>query len=66
VEALLSSLEDSGYPTRVQTYPDEAGETWYRGLVGPFSTRARAQAAARQLLRERDLQAWVTEIGASR
>lgn len=65
VEELLASLSDSGYPTRVQTYPDEAGELWHRGLVGPFPSRARAQAAARQLLRERDLQAWVTEIGAS-
>jgi len=63
VEALLASLSEAGYPTRIQTYPDEAGEVWHRGLVGPFSSRARAQAAARQLLRERDLQAWVTEIG---
>lgn len=65
VEQLLASLSDAGYPTRIQTYPDEAGELWHRGLVGPFPSRARAQAAARQLLRERDLQAWVTEIGAS-
>lgn len=65
VEQLLASLSDAGYPTRVQSYPDEAGELWHRGLVGPFPSRARAQAAARQLLRERDLQAWVTEIGAS-
>ncbi len=65
VEDLLGSLSEAGYPTRIQTYPDEAGELWHRGLVGPFPSRARAQAAARQLLRERELQAWVTEIGAS-
>lgn len=65
VDELLATLSEAGYPTRVQTYPDEAGELWYRGLVGPYPSRARAQAAARQLLRERDLQAWVTEIGAS-
>lgn len=65
VDELLATLSEAGYPTRVQTYPDEAGELWHRGLVGPFPSRARAQAAARQLLRERDLQAWVTEIGAS-
>ena len=65
VDELLATLSDAGYPTRVQTYPDEAGELWHRGLVGPFPSRARAQAAARQLLRERDLQAWVTEIGDS-
>ena len=65
VESLLESLSEAGYPTRIQSYPDEAGETWHRGLVGPFPSRARADAAARQLLRERDLQAWVTEIGAT-
>ena len=65
VEALLETLSAAGYPTRIQTYPDEAGEQWHRGLVGPFPSRARAQSAARQLLRERDLQAWVTEIGDS-
>jgi cell division septation protein DedD len=58
-------LSEAGYATRIQAYPDEAGETWHRGLVGPFPSRARAEAAARQLLRERDLQAWVTEIGAT-
>lgn len=63
VADLLASLEASGYPTRVQDFPDEAGEIWYRGLVGPYPSRARAQAAARQLLRERQLQSWVTEIG---
>lgn len=65
VVSLLESLSEAGYPTRVQSYPDEAGETWHRGLVGPFPSRARAEAAARQLLRERELQAWVTEIGAT-
>lgn len=64
VETLVASLAEAGYPTRIQTYPDEAGKVWHRALVGPFPSRARAQAAARQLLRERDLQAWVTEIGA--
>lgn len=63
VVTLLESLSEAGYPTRIQSYPDEAGETWHRGIVGPFPSRARAEAAARQLLRERDLQAWVTEIG---
>lgn len=63
VETLVASLAEAGYPTRIQTYPDEAGKVWHRALVGPFPSRARAQAAARQLLRERDLQAWVTEIG---
>lgn len=65
VVSLLETLSEAGFPTRIQSYPDEAGETWHRGLVGPFPSRARAEAAARQLLRERELQAWVTEIGAT-
>ncbi len=61
---LVESLASSGYPTRVQSFPDDAGDIWYRGLVGPYRTRPEADAAARQLTRERKLQAWVTEIGA--
>ena len=61
---LAESLASAGYPTRVQSFPDDAGDVWHRGLVGPYRTRAEADAAARQLTRERRLQAWVTEIGA--
>jgi len=66
VADLLASLAEAGYPTRLQRFPDEAGSTWFRGLVGPYPTRGRAQAAARQLQREHDLQAWVTELGGTR
>lgn len=66
VADLLATLADGGYPTRLQRFSDEAGSIWYRGLVGPYSTRGRAQAAARQLQREHDLQAWVTELGGTR
>ena len=66
VADLLGTLSHAGYPTRLQRYPDEAGNTWFRGLVGPYPTRGRAQAAARQLQREYDLQAWVTELGGTR
>ncbi|MDH3427258.1 MAG: SPOR domain-containing protein [Gemmatimonadota bacterium] len=65
VEALLARLAEGGYPTRLHRFPDEAGNDWFRGLVGPYPTRARALAAARQLRREHDLQAWVTELGRS-
>ena len=66
VADLLASLAEAGYPTRLQQFPDEAGSTWFRGLVGPYPTRGRAQAAARQLQREHGLQAWVTELGGTR
>jgi cell division septation protein DedD len=65
IRALVQSLEDAGFATQVQSFPDEAGRTWYRGLVGPYRSRSEAEAAARQLLRERRLEAWVTEIGAT-
>ncbi len=63
VAGLLATLADGGFPTHLQQFPDEAGSIWFRGLVGPYPTRARAQAAARQLQREYNLQAWVTELG---
>jgi hypothetical protein len=64
IRALVGSLREAGFTTQVQDVPDEAGQTWYRGLVGPYRSRSEAEAAARQLLRERRLEAWVTEIAA--
>ena len=64
IRSLVQSLEEAGFATQVQSVPDEAGRTWFRGLVGPYRSRSEAEAAARQLLRERRLEAWVTEIGA--
>lgn len=63
VQALRDDLESSGYPAAIQRHADDAGRTWYRALVGPYPTRTEAEAAARQLRRERDLAAWVAEIG---
>lgn len=64
IRSLVRSLQEAGFATQVQDVPDEAGRTWYRGLVGPYRSRSEAEAAARQLLRERRLEAWVTEIAA--
>jgi hypothetical protein len=64
IRSLVQSLEEAGFATQVQSFPDEAGRTWYRGLVGPYRSRSEAEAASRQLLRERRLEAWVTEVGA--
>ena len=66
IRDLVQSLEEAGFATQVQSFPDEAGRTWFRGLVGPYRSRSEAEAAARQLLRERRLEAWVTEIAAAR
>ena len=63
IESLVGELAGAGYPVEIQSVPDQAGETWYRGLVGPYATRAEAEAAARQLQRERRLQSWVTGVG---
>jgi len=63
VLSLTRSLDAAGYPTAIQTHEDDAGVVWYRGLVGPYANRQGADAAARQLRRERGLQVWVTEIG---
>ena len=63
VLSLTQSLDAAGYPTAIQTHEDDAGVVWYRGLVGPYANRQGADAAARQLRRERGLQVWVTEIG---
>jgi cell division septation protein DedD len=63
VLSLTQSLNAAGYPTAIQTHQDDSGVVWYRGLVGPYANRQGADAAARQLRRERGLQVWVTEIG---
>ena len=64
IDALVQDLGAAGFPVQVQSITDLAGENWFRGLVGPFATRAEADAAARQLQRERQLQSWVTGIDA--
>lgn len=63
VTALVDNLTDAGYRATVQRHRDEASELWYRALVGPYPTRERAQEAARQLRRERGLEAWISEVG---
>ena len=64
IDALVQDLGAAGFPVQVQSVADRAGEDWHRGLVGPYATRAEAEAAARQLQRERQLQSWVTGIDA--
>ncbi len=59
---LQRSLEGSGYPTQVLPRVDEANETWYRLLVGPYESRDRAEATASRLRRERGIAAWIQEV----
>lgn len=59
---LQRSLEGAGYPTQVLPRVDEANETWYRLLVGPYDSRDRAEATASRLRRERGISAWIQEV----
>lgn len=59
---LQRSLEGSGFPTQVLPRVDEANETWYRLLVGPYESRDRAEATAGRLRRERGISAWIQEV----
>ncbi len=58
---LRQSLDGSGYSTHVLPRVDEANETWYRLLVGPYRSRAAADAVVRELRRERGIDAWIHE-----
>jgi len=62
VDQLIAPLATSGFPTAVQTHTDDAGQLWYRGLVGPFASREAVEAVRRQLEREQGLHPWVIEI----
>lgn len=63
ITALARRLDEAGFRSRVQRHRDEAGELWHRAMVGPYESRTQAEAAARQLRRERGLQAWIAEVG---
>jgi len=58
---LRQSLDGSGYSTHVLPRVDEANDTWYRLLVGPYRSRPAADAVARELRRERGIDAWIHE-----
>lgn len=62
VSDLARALAEAGYAARIQRHRDEAGEVWYRCLVGPYGSREAAEEAADQLRRERGIQAWITEV----
>lgn len=65
VRALLDQLEADGWSTTVGRHRDDAGNNWYRGLVGPYGARAEAENAARRLRENHDLDVWVAGPGAT-
>ncbi|WP_420448684.1 SPOR domain-containing protein [Candidatus Palauibacter sp.] len=54
-------LDRSGYSTHVLRRLDEADDTWFRLLVGPYPTRPDAEGVTRELRRERGIDAWIHE-----
>lgn len=62
VADLSRTLTGAGFTARVQRHRDEAGEIWYRCMVGPFGSREEAEEGADRLRAERGLHAWITEI----
>lgn len=58
----LRGMRTAGFPVAVQTRRDDAGEEWYRGMVGPYSRRERARQVAGTLQREHAVEGWVQEV----
>lgn len=62
LQDLRGALDGSGYSTHVMPRRDEANDLWYRLMVGPYPSRAEAEAAARELRRDRGIDAWIQDI----
>lgn len=61
VERIRRLLNGAGYSTRLRGRLDEASDMWYRLLVGPYASRPEAERVARELRRERGIDAWIHE-----
>lgn len=62
VRERLRDVREAGFPVAVEMRRDDAGDRWYRGLVGPYGGRRRARGVARTLQREHSLDGWVQEV----
>lgn len=62
VEERLRPVREGGFPVAAQLRRDDAGARWYRGLVGPYAERSRAEEVARLLRREHSVDGWVQEV----
>lgn len=62
VREQLRPVREAGFPVAAQVRRDDAGDRWYRALVGPYGERDRAAEVARTLQREHAVQGWVHEV----
>lgn len=49
VDSLVGWLQTVGYPATLERHRDKMGVVWYRAMVGPYSSRMKAESAARSL-----------------
>lgn len=62
VEERVRGIREGGFPVAAQVRRDDAGDRWYRALVGPYGERERAGEVARILRREHAVEGWVQEV----
>jgi len=62
VENLVVWLRSVGYPGVVDRHRDVMGVTWYRAMVGPYSSRERADASAQELGSRYGYKPWILNM----
>jgi hypothetical protein len=62
VENLVVWLQSVGYPSVVDRHLDVMGVTWFRAMVGPYSSRERAEAAAQELGSRYGYKPWILHM----
>ena len=62
VENLVVWLRSVGYPGVVDRHRDVMGVTWYRAMVGPYSSRERADASAQELGARYGYKPWILHM----
>ena len=62
VDALVSRLRSVGYPGVLDRHTDAMGVEWYRAMIGPYPTRTRGEAAARELGARYGYKPWILTI----
>ncbi len=62
VRDLVAWLRSAGYPGTVDRHEDVMGVVWFRAMVGPYSGRDEAEAAARSLGARYGYKPWILNI----